>query len=65
LNDRQKLLINKLPNGFTRKLTSSIWATIAKCSQDTALRDIQDLLQKNILEKEPAGGKKYQLCSEA
>lgn len=57
LNDRQKLLINKLLNGFTGKLTSSKWAKIGKCSQDTALRDIQDLLQKNILEKEPAGGR--------
>ncbi|HEX5153636.1 MAG TPA: Fic family protein [Parafilimonas sp.] len=57
LNNRQKLLINKLLDGFTGKLTSSKWAKIAKCSQDTALRDIQDLLQKNILEKEPAGGR--------
>ena len=57
LSDRQKLLINKLLDGFTGKLTSSKWAKIAKCSQDTALRDIQDLLQKNIIEKEPAGGR--------
>ncbi|MGN6353524.1 MAG: Fic family protein [Parafilimonas sp.] len=57
LNERQRLLINKLLDGFTGKLTSSKWAKIAKCSQDTALRDIQDLLQKNILEKEAAGGR--------
>jgi len=57
LSGRQKLLINKLLDGFTGKLTSSKWAKIAKCSQDTALRDIQDLLQKNIIEKEPAGGR--------
>ncbi|MFT4154585.1 hypothetical protein [Parafilimonas sp.] len=57
LNERQKLLINKLLDGFTGKLTSSKWARIAKCSQDTALRDIQDLLQKSILEKEAAGGR--------
>jgi Fic family protein len=57
LNERQRLLINKLLDGFTGKLNSSKWAKIAKCSQDTALRDIRDLLQKNILEKEPAGGR--------
>lgn len=57
LNDRQRLMINKLLDGFKGKLTSSKWAKIAKCSSDTALRDIQDLIQKGILRKEPSGGR--------
>lgn len=56
-NNRQKLLLNKLIDGFDGKLTSSKWAKIAKCSQDTALRDIQDLINKNILQKAKAGGR--------
>jgi len=57
LNDRQRLLINKLWDGFDGKLTSSKWAKIAKCSQDTASRDIQDLIQKGMLTKDEAGGR--------
>ncbi len=57
LNSRQVLLLNKLLDGFEGKLTSSKWAKIAKCSQDSALRDIQDLLQKKILLKEVGGGR--------
>jgi Fic family protein len=57
INERQRLLINKLFDGFTGKLTSSKWAKIVKCSPDTALRDINDLIQKDILQKEPAGGR--------
>ena len=57
LNERQILLINKLFESFEGKLTSSKWAKIAKCSPDTALRDIQDLLNKGILQKETAGGR--------
>jgi len=57
LNERQKRLLNKLLDGFDGKLTSSKWAKIAKCSADTALRDIQDLITKEILRKEPAGGR--------
>jgi Fic family protein len=56
-NSRQILLINKLLDNFTGQLTSSKWAKIAKCSQDTALRDIQDLLNRNILYKNPSGGR--------
>jgi Fic family protein len=56
-NDRQKLLLNKLLDGFDGKLTSSKWAKIAKCSTDTALRDIQDLINKNILRKTEGGGR--------
>lgn len=57
LNDRHKLLLNKLLDGFDGKLNSSKWAKIAKCSQDTAGRDIQALLNQNILIKEEAGGR--------
>lgn len=57
LNNRQVLMLNKLLDGFIGKLTSSKWATIAKCSQDTALRDIQDLMAKKILVKEVGGGR--------
>ncbi|MER0441548.1 Fic family protein [Emticicia sp. W12TSBA100-4] len=56
-NDRQKLIINKLMDNFEGKLTSSKWAKIAKCSPDTALRDIQDLIKKEVLQKEAAGGR--------
>lgn len=56
-NERQRLILNKLLDGFEGKLTSSKWAKIAKCSQDTALRDIQDLLNREILFKDPAGGR--------
>jgi Fic family protein len=56
-NSRQVLLLNKLLDGFVGKLTSSKWAKIAKCSQDTALRDIQDLLERKILKREAAGGR--------
>ncbi len=56
-NARQVTLLNKLLDGFAGNLTSSKWAKIAKCSQDTALRDIQDLADKKILAKESAGGR--------
>lgn len=57
LNERQRLVLNKLLDGFEGKLTSSKWAKIAKCSQDTALRDIQDLLTRGILSKDASGGR--------
>jgi len=57
LNHRQRLMINKLLDGFNGKLNSSKWAKIAKCSPDTALRDIQDLIEKSVLEKEGPGGR--------
>ena len=56
-NERQILMLEKLLDGFTGKLNSTKWAKINKCSTDTALRDIQDLITKNILEKEPGGGR--------
>ena len=57
LNDRQRLMLNKLLDDFEGKLTSSKWAKIAGCSQDTAIRDIQDLINKGILRKEAEGGR--------
>ena len=57
LNDRQRLIINKLLDGFEGKLNTSKWAKIAKSSSDTALRDIQHLIDKGILMKEGAGGR--------
>ena len=56
-NARQQRLLNQLLDGFAGKLTSSKWAVIAKCSQDTATRDIQALLDQDILTKEAAGGR--------
>ena len=56
-NERQKMMLNKLFNQFDGKLTTTKWAKIAKCSQDTALRDIQDLMAKDVLAKEEAGGR--------
>jgi Fic family protein len=57
INDRQRRLLNKLMDGFDGKLTSSKWAKIAKCSKDSAVRDINDLIEKKILQKESAGGR--------
>lgn len=57
LNERQRKLVNRLLDGFEGKLTSGKWAKIAKCSSDTALRDIQDLILKGILTKTDAGGR--------
>jgi Fic family protein len=57
LNERQKLMLNKVLNGFEGKLTSSKWAKITKCSTDTALRDINDLIDKKILQKDEKGGR--------
>ncbi len=57
INDRQRLMLNKLIDGFEGKLTSSRWAKIAKCSQDTASRDIEALIKLGILEKDAGGGR--------
>ena len=56
-NPRQRVMLNRLLNGFEGKLTSSKWAVIAKCSQDTAGRDIDDLVRRDILAKDSAGGR--------
>lgn len=57
LNERQREIVNRLLNGFEGKLTSSKWAKFTECSQDTALRDIEDLIRKNVLVKDSAGGR--------
>ncbi len=57
LNDRQRLMLNKLLDGFKGKLQTSKWAKITKCSTDTALRDIKDLMEKGILRQESEGGR--------
>lgn len=56
-NARQQLMLNKLLDGMPGKLNTSKWAKMTKCSHDTALRDIQDLVNQNILVKDPAGGR--------
>lgn len=57
LNSRQRLMLNRILDGFDGKLKTSKWAKIAKCSADTALRDIKDLIEKDILKQEEAGGR--------
>ena len=67
LNERQRTMLNKLLDGFDGKLNTSKWAKITKTSQDTALRDIQDLIDKQVLTKETGGGRStsYTLVSQA
>jgi Fic family protein len=64
-NDRQRAIINRLLDKFEGKLTSSKWAKLTKCSQDTALRDINDLLERRVLVKNETGGRStsYELSS--
>jgi Fic family protein len=57
LNERQIKVLNRLLDGFEGKLTTSKWAKIAKCSQDTAYRDILDLVERGALRKDPGGGR--------
>jgi Fic family protein len=57
LNERQRKIINRMLDGFDGKLTTSKWAKIAKCSQDTAHRDILDLIERGILTKNSEGGR--------
>jgi Fic family protein len=57
LSERQRLIVNRLLDGFEGKLTSSKYAILAKCSQDTASRDIDDLIGRGILAKDPGGGR--------
>jgi Fic family protein len=65
LNERQRKVINRLLDGFEGKLTNAKWAAVAKTSPDTALRDINDLVRRGILSKEPGGGRStsYALAS--
>lgn len=57
LNERQIKVLNRLLDGFEGKLTTSKWAAIAKCSQDTAYRDILDLVDRGALLKDSGGGR--------
>ena len=57
LNDRQKLMMNKLLDGFDDKLNTSKWAKMTKVSTDTALRDIQNLEVQGVLVKQAGGGR--------
>jgi Fic family protein len=57
LNDRQIKVLNRLLDGFEGRLSSSKWAALAKCSQDTAYRDILDLMDRGMLTKNPGGGR--------
>jgi len=56
-NERQRDLINRLLSGFEGKLTTSKWAALTGCSQDTALRDIDDLIRRGVLAKDAGGGR--------
>lgn len=64
-NSRQCDMLNRILDGFEGKVTSSKWARIERCSPDTALRDISELVAQGILQKEPAGGRStsYSLVS--
>lgn len=66
LNDRQRLVVNRLLDGFEGKLTTSKWAKLAKCSQDTALRDIAFLVDHGLLVRNPGGGRStsYRLATD-
>jgi Fic family protein len=66
LNARQRDILNRLLDGFDGKLTSSKWAAIEKCSPDTALRDIADLIERRLLKKDEGGGRStsYSLIEE-
>ena len=57
INERQRLMLNRLLEGFEGHLTTSKWATIAKCSTDTALRDILELMERGILVRNPGRGR--------
>lgn len=57
LNRRQRRVLDRLLNDFQGKLTTSKWAKLAKCSQDTALRDITDLVRRGLLVRNPGAGR--------
>jgi Fic family protein len=57
INERQRVVLNRLLNGFEGKLTTTKYAALAKCSQDTALRDILPLVERGILLRNPEGGR--------
>ncbi len=57
MNERQRLVLNRLLDGFEGNLTTSKWAKIVKCSSDTALRDIAELVERRVLTRNTAGGR--------
>lgn len=57
VHERQRLVLNRLLDGFAGKLTTSKYAKLAKCSQDTALRDILEMMERGILVRNPQGGR--------
>ena len=57
LNERQIKVLKRLLDEFEGKLTTSKWANLAKCSQDTAYRDILNLIERGALQKDPGGGR--------
>ena len=57
INERQRVMLNRLLDGFEGKLTTSKWATLAKCSSDTALRDVLDLVERGVLVRNPGAGR--------
>jgi Fic family protein len=57
MNERQRLMVNHLLDGFEGKLTAEKWAKITKCSHNTAVRDISDLIKKGVLVQNPEGGR--------
>jgi len=57
VNDRQREVINRMLDGFEGFLTTSKYAKLAKCSQDTALRDIRELLERGIIVQNPGRGR--------
>jgi Fic family protein len=65
MNERQAKVLNRLLDGFEGKLTNAKWAALGKCSADTALRDINDLLVRGVLRRLEGGGRStgYELCA--
>jgi len=64
MNQRQNYILNRLIEGFEGKLTTAKWAKLNKCSHDTALRDIDDLINKGVLRRSSEGGRStsYEIC---
>jgi len=62
LNERQRTMLNRLLYGFEGKLTSTKWATITRASQDTASRDINDLVTRGILVREREGAERFTMA---
>lgn len=58
MSQRQKDVLNIFLDGYEAKITSKTWASLGKCSKDTAIRDIQDLVSKNVLREDFPGAKR-------